>query len=81
MKSAEVQQMTWPQSGISSSGQQLNRMPVRLSPKHSQRWREPNRFQPQFLKILLRPYPAEEMDSCRMAKLVNNARHTTHLIA
>lgn len=52
-----------------------NRMPVILGPEHYQWWLEPNRFEPQFLKTLLRPYPAEEMACLRVSKLVNNARY------
>ena len=39
-----------------------NRMPVILSPEHYQWWLEPKRFEPEFLKSILRPYPAEDMD-------------------
>ena len=52
-----------------------NRMPVILGPEHYQWWLEPNRFEPQFLKTLLRPYPAEDMACCRVSKLVNSAKH------
>ncbi len=52
-----------------------NRMPVILGPEHYQWWLEPNRFEPQFLKTLLRPYPAELMECCRVSKLVNSAKH------
>ena len=41
-----------------------DRMPVILGQEHYQWWLEPNRFEPAFLKTLLRPYPAEEME-CR----------------
>jgi len=51
-----------------------DRMPVILGPEHYQWWLQPNRFEPQFLKTLLRPYPAEDMASYRVSKLVNNAR-------
>lgn len=34
---------------------------------------EPERFEPEFLKTLLRPYPAEEMASVRVSRLVNKA--------
>ena len=50
-----------------------NRMPVILSAEHYQWWLEP-RFEPQFLKTLLRPYPAEDMACCRVSKLVNSAK-------
>ena len=52
-----------------------NRMPVILGPEHYQWWLEPNRFEPQFLKTLLRPYPADDMACCRVSKLVNNAKN------
>ncbi len=52
-----------------------NRMPVILGPEHYQWWLEPDRFEPQFLKTLLRPYPAEDMACYRVSKLVNNAKH------
>ena len=51
-----------------------NRMPVILGPEHYQWWLEP-KFEPEFLKTLLRSYPAEEMACCRVSKLVNNAKH------
>ena len=52
-----------------------DRMPVILSPEHYRWWLESNRFEPQFLKTLLRPYPAEAMACVRVSKLVNNAKH------
>jgi putative SOS response-associated peptidase YedK len=52
-----------------------NRMPVILSPEHYQWWLEPKRFEPEFLKTLLRPYPADDMDCVRVSPLVNNARN------
>lgn len=52
-----------------------NRMPVILSPEHFQWWLEPKRFEPEFLKTLLRPYSADEMDCVRVSPLVNNARN------
>lgn len=52
-----------------------DRMPVILSPEHYSWWLEPKRFEPQFLKTLLRPYPAEDMACVRVSKLMNNARH------
>ena len=51
-----------------------DRMPVILAPEHYQWWLEPDRFEPQFLKTLLRPYSAEEMDCQTVSKLMNNAR-------
>ena len=52
-----------------------NRMPVILGPEHYQWWLEPSRFEPEFLKTLLRPYPAQDMACCRLSKLANNAKH------
>jgi putative SOS response-associated peptidase YedK len=52
-----------------------NRMPVILGPEHYHWWLQPDRFEPQFLKTLLRPYPAENMACYRVSKLVNNAKH------
>ena len=52
-----------------------NRMPVIIAPEHYQRWLVPNRFDTSFLKFLLRPFPADQMASCRVSKLVNNAKH------
>lgn len=51
------------------------RMPVILGPEHYQWWLEPKRFEPEFLKTLLRPYPAEDMDCCRVSTLVNSAKN------
>ncbi len=36
-------------------------------------WMQPDRFEPQFLKTLLRPYPAEDMACVRVSKLVNKS--------
>ena len=52
-----------------------DRMPVILGPEHFQWWLEPQRFEPEFLKTLLRPYPAEDMDCCRVSRLVNSAKN------
>jgi putative SOS response-associated peptidase YedK len=52
-----------------------NRMPLILGPEHYQWWLDPNRFEPKFLKTLLRPYPADQMACDRVSKLVNNAKH------
>jgi putative SOS response-associated peptidase YedK len=52
-----------------------NRMPVILSPEHYPWWLEPKRFEPEFLKSLLRPYPAEDMECNRVSKLVNSAKN------
>ena len=51
-----------------------NRMPVILGSEHYQWWLQPDRFEPQFLKTLLRPYPAEDMACYCVSKRVNNAR-------
>jgi nucleotidyltransferase/DNA polymerase involved in DNA repair len=50
-------------------------LPVILSAEHFQWWLEPKRFEPEFLKTLLRPYPAEEMNCHKVSKLVNNAKN------
>lgn len=52
-----------------------SRMPVILTPEHYLWWLEPKRFEPEFLKTLLRPYPAEDMECCRVSKLVNSAKN------
>jgi putative SOS response-associated peptidase YedK len=52
-----------------------NRMPVILSPEHYPWWLEPKRFEPEFLKTLLRPYPADDMECQRVSKLVNSAKN------
>ena len=52
-----------------------SRMPVILSPEHYQWWLEQKRFEPEFLKTLLRPYPAEDMECQLVSKLVNNAKN------
>jgi len=51
-----------------------DRMPVILGHEHYLWWLQ-TRFEPQFLKTLLRPYPAEDMACVRVSKLVNNAKH------
>jgi putative SOS response-associated peptidase YedK len=51
-----------------------DRIPVILRPEHYQWWLQPDRFEPQFLQTLLRPYPAEGMACVRVSKLVNSAR-------
>jgi putative SOS response-associated peptidase YedK len=52
-------------------------LPVIIGPEHYQWWLEPDRFEPQFLKNLLRPYPAEAMACCRVSKLVNSVKNET----
>jgi putative SOS response-associated peptidase YedK len=54
-----------------------DRMPVILGQEHFQWWLEPERFEPEFLKTLLRPYSAEDMACYRVSKLVNNAKNDT----
>lgn len=51
-----------------------DRMPVILAPDHYHWWLQPDRFELQFLKTLLRPYPAEDMASHRVNHFVNDAR-------
>jgi putative SOS response-associated peptidase YedK len=51
------------------------RMPVILGVEHYQWWLEPQRLEPEFLKILLCPYPAEDMACCRVSKLANSAKN------
>lgn len=51
-----------------------DRMPVILGPEHYRWWLEP-KFEPEFLKTLLRPYWAEAMDCYRVATLVNSAQN------
>jgi len=38
-------------------------------------WRLESKFEPEFLKTLLRPFPAEIMQCSRVSALVNNARN------
>ena len=52
-----------------------DRMPVILGAEHYQWWLEPGRFEPEFLKTLLRPYPAGDMACSRVSKLVNSAKN------
>jgi putative SOS response-associated peptidase YedK len=49
-------------------------MPVILLLEHYHGRLQPKRFEPEILKSLLRPYPAGDMDCCRVSKLVNNAK-------
>ena len=51
-----------------------NRMPVIVGPEHYSWWLE-NKFEPEFLKTLLRPYPAEMMECSRVSSVVNNAKN------
>lgn len=50
-----------------------DRMPVILGQEHYQWWLT-TRFEPEFLKTLLRPYPAENMECRSVSKVVNDAR-------
>ena len=50
-----------------------DRMPVILGPEHYSWWLEP-KFEPEFLKTLLRPYPANDMDCRSVSKQVNSAK-------
>ena len=52
-----------------------DRMPVIIYPEHYQWWLVPDRFEPQFLKTLLKPYQAGNMDCYRVSSLVNDARY------
>ena len=51
-----------------------SRMPVILGSEHYSWWLEP-KFEPEFLKTLLRPFPAEKMQCSRVSALVNNTRN------
>ena len=51
-----------------------NRVPVILGPEHYPWWLE-SKFEPDFLRILLRPYPAEDMDCYCVSSLVNRAKN------
>jgi putative SOS response-associated peptidase YedK len=51
-----------------------DRMPVILGPEHYQWWLQP-KFDPELLKTLLRPYPAEDMECHQVSKLVNSAKN------
>jgi len=51
-----------------------NRMPVIVGPEHYSWWLE-SKFEPEFLKTLLRPFPAEKMDCSRVSAVVNNTRN------
>ena len=50
------------------------RMPVIVGPEHYSWWLEP-KFEPEFLKTLLRPFPAEKMQCSRVSVRVNYARN------
>ena len=51
-----------------------NRMPVILGPEHYSWWLEP-KFEPEFLKTLMRPFPAKLMDCRQVSSVVKNARN------
>ena len=53
------------------------RMPVIIGPEHYLWWLNPKGFEPEFLKFLFRPYPAEDMDCYRVSQLVNRAQNDT----
>jgi putative SOS response-associated peptidase YedK len=50
------------------------RMPVILQNQHWQWWID-ERYNGEFVKSLLRPYPGEDMDCYRVSPLVNNAKN------
>jgi len=52
------------------------RMPVILHPSHWQWWID-DRQNGDYVKSLLRPYFAEDMDCCRVSPLINNAKNDT----
>jgi putative SOS response-associated peptidase YedK len=49
-------------------------MPVILGPEHYS-WRLESKFEPEFLKTLLRPFPADLMGCSRVSVRVNDARN------
>ena len=50
------------------------RMPVIIGQEHYSWWLE-TKFEPEFLKTLLRPFPAKLMDCRQVSSVVNNARN------
>jgi putative SOS response-associated peptidase YedK len=50
-------------------------MPVILDPADFGGWLDPKPQDPEALLPLLRPYPAELMESVAVSPVVNNARH------
>ena len=51
-----------------------SRMPVIIGPEHYSWWLKP-KFEPEFLKSLLRPFPAKLMQCSRVSAVVNDARN------
>lgn len=51
------------------------RMPVIISSDYYLQWIDNERYSGDFVKFLLRPYPAGEMTCYRVSKLVNNAKN------
>lgn len=51
-----------------------DRMPVILGPEHYSWWLE-SKFEPEFLKTLLRPFPAEMMECSQVSSAINDARN------
>ena len=51
-----------------------SRMPVIIGQEHYSWWLEP-KFEPEFLKTLLRPFPAKLMDCRQVSVRVNDARN------
>lgn len=51
-----------------------DRMPVILHPEHYRWWIDEER-KGKDLQVLLRPYPAEDMDCCKVSTIVNNAKN------
>ena len=49
-----------------------NRMPVVLSPEEEKTWLNPNIQDEFILSKLLDPYPSEEMEVCKVSRLVNS---------
>ena len=52
-----------------------NRMPVILTPTVYDQWLDPTFQQSESLKVLLRPYPSDELTVYPVSTLVNNPRH------
>jgi putative SOS response-associated peptidase YedK len=52
-----------------------DRMPVLLDPKDFDRWLDPGQKDPAQVQGLLRPYPAEEMLTYPVSRLVNDPKH------
>jgi len=52
-----------------------NRMPVILHPEEYEFWLDRDITDPEKLKPLYQPYPADLLDMCRVSSLVNNPRN------